>query len=157
MKETAFFSGKVIAAILLTYGVLSVWKPDLSGPAPTPEITPPSVSLQALVGPITEVLSGHKEQAKVLAGFYLESSKIIRRDGQNGKIIKTKYHLKLFLERAATIRFKGAFQKIHGLSESVHGSKGVLSKILGLESGVLDHAKAADALHAVAWACQEAE
>lgn len=147
----------IIAAVLIAFGVLSVWKPSLKGPDDIPDINAPSASLQVMVKLITELLNGHSEQARILAEFYFESSKTIRRDGQNEKIIKTKHTLKLFLERAATLRFAGTFQEIHGLADVIHGEDGALAKIVGLEAGLLDHEKSADALHAVAWACQEAK
>ncbi len=158
MKETFFFSGKVLAAILLTYGALSIWKPGLPGPEPAPKIITPAVVLQDIVKPITELLNdnGSHGQASILAAFYFEASKTIRRDGNHGRILKTKDHLRTFCVRAATLRFQGIFKGVPGLSATIHGKDGVLSKIIGLEAGVLDHEKSADALHAVAWACQEA-
>ena len=147
----------IIAAVLIAFGVFSVWKPSLSGPDPVPDIDPPSASLQVIVKPITEVLDGYPEQEATLTGFFFEASEIIRRDGQNEKIVKTKHDLKLFLERAATLRFKGTFQKVSGLSESIHGRKGAFAKYLGTEAGLLDHTRAADVFYAVAWACQEAK
>ncbi len=147
----------IAAIVLIAAGTLSVWKSGLPGPSPMPDIKPPSVSLQALVGPITEILNGHPEQANILASFYFEASETIRRDGRNDRIIRTKDHLRTFGERAITLRFQGIFREVFGLAEAIHGGDGALSKILGLEAGQLDHMKAADALHAVAWACQEAE
>ena len=113
------------------------------------------VELRSLVGLITEVLNGYPNQARVLSSFYFEASKTVRRDGGNARIIKTNNHLRTFGERAVTLRFQGMFQKVPGLSEAIHGGGGFLSEILGLDPGPLDHEKAADALHAVAWACQE--
>lgn len=147
----------IAAVVLIAIGVLSVWKPSLPGPSPAPNIDPPSVSLRTLVAPITKVLDGHPKQAKVLTAFYYEASNTIRRDGNNEQIVKTGSHLRAFCNRAATLRFAGSFKKVPGLAAAIHGENGALPKILGLDPGPLDHEKAADALHAVAWACQEAK
>lgn len=148
----------ITAVVLIAIGVLSVWKPSLPGPVPVPVIDAPSVSLQALVKPIIEILNDSRShrQASILAAFYFEASEIIRRDGNNERIVKTGSHLRTFCERAATLRFQGVFSKVPGLAEAIHGGDGALPKILGLDPGPIDHEKSADALHAVAWACQEA-
>jgi hypothetical protein len=70
--------------------------------------------------------------------------------------VKNTSHLRTFCENAVTLRFQGAFQTISGLADAIHGSNGALAKLLTLDVVELDHAKAADALDAVAWACQEA-
>lgn len=153
MKKTT-----IAAVTLIAVGVLSVWKPGIgTGVDRRSAITAPDVATQKIVAPITEVLNGHSKQANTLAVFYFEASETIRREGKaGGRIVKTKSHLRIFCKRAATLRFQEVFKKVPGLAEAVHGGNGALSKILGLKSGPLDHGKAADALHAVAWACQEA-
>jgi hypothetical protein len=64
--------------------------------------------------------------------------------------------LRTFCERAVTLRFQGAFAKVPGLADAIHGPNGALAKLLQLEVSELDHAKAAAAMDAVAWACREA-
>lgn len=147
----------IIASVLIAASVLSVWKPNLNVPTPTPDIESPSVANQQIVAPITELLKGNKKQSRVLSAFYFEASKTLRRDGNGEKIIKTKSHFRTFCERAATLRFQGIFKSVPGLADAIHGKNGALAKIIGLEAGLLDHEKSANALHAIAWACQEAK
>ena len=148
----------IIAVILIAIGVIFILRPNSDGPTPTPNIDAPSVANQQIVAPITRLLNNSRShrQAGILAAFYLEASETIRRDGNNERIIKTKNHLRTFCERTATLRFQGIFKSVPGLAATIHGKDGALSKILGLEAGMLDHNKTADALHAIAWACQEA-
>lgn len=151
MKPTTIF-----AVVLVAAGSLYWWNPQVTSPQ-TPVIEPPGVALQSLVAPITKKLNGNPEEAKLLAAFYYEASETIRRDGLNAKIVKTKSHLVTFCERAASLRFQTTFAKVPGLATVIHGPDGVLAKVLNLEPGELDHAKSAEVLHAIAWACQEAE
>lgn len=124
---------------------------------PTPDTIPvPDTQAQAMVKPITAVLDGHKAEAAELAAFYRVTADMVRRDGAGNKIITTTAQFRVFLERAVTLRFQGAFAKVPGLSEAIHGPSGALSQLLGLDAAELDHAKAANALDAVSWACQEA-
>ncbi len=146
----------ITAIVLIAVGVFSVWRLNLNGPTPIPNIDAPSVANQQIVAPITSLLKGNKKQSCVLSAFYFEASKTLRRDGNGEKIIKTKSHFRTFCKRAATLRFQGIFKSIPGLADAIHGKDGALSKILGLEAEMLDHEKTADALHAIAWACQEA-
>ena len=128
-------------------------------PAVTPDVSPlptPDAATQAIVQPITGVLAGHKAEAADLAAFYHTAADVVRRDGAGNKIITTTAQLRVFLERAVTLRFQGAFAAVPGLSEAIHGQSGALSQLLGLEVAELDHVKTAAALDAVAWACQEA-
>jgi hypothetical protein len=128
-------------------------------PAVTPDVSPlptPDAATQAIVQPIGTVLAGHGAEAAELAAFYHTAADVVRRDGAGNKIISTTAQLRVFLERAVTLRFQGAFTQITGLSDAIHGPSGALAQMLGLEVATLDHAKAAAALDAVAWACQEA-
>jgi hypothetical protein len=128
-------------------------------PAVTPDVSPlptPDAATQAIVQPIGTVLAGHGAEAAKLAAFYHTAADVVRRDGAGNKIITTTAQLRVFLERAVTLRFQGAFTQITGLSEAIHGPSGALSQLLGLEVAELDHVKTAAALDAVAWACQEA-
>ncbi len=128
-------------------------------PTTAPDVSPipaPDAAAQAIVQPITAVLAGHKAEAAELAAFYHAAADVVRRDGAGNKIITTTAQLRVFLERAVTLRFQGAFAAVPGLSEAIHGPSGALSQMLGLEVSELDHAKASAALDAVAWACQEA-
>lgn len=186
MKPTTIF-----AVVLVAAGSLYWWNPQAVTPQ-APVIEPPNAELQSLVAPITKKLGSSPAEAKLLAAFYFEASETIRRDGLNAKIVKTKSHLRTFCERAATLRFQGAFKKVPGLAAVIHGPEGVIAKVLGLEPfevdhtkiaealslepGRLDHAKidrvlsrpdlqprglnhaqSAEVLHAIAWACQEAQ
>jgi len=144
-----------VAAILLTAITLVPWGGGGETPG-APEIPAPPVEVQTAVGPITLVLAGHGDQAKELAAFYHTAADIVRRDGAGGKVVKNTGHLRTFCERAATLRFQGAFQKVPGLSGAIHGSDGALANLLKLDVIELDHGKTADVLNAVAWACQEA-
>jgi len=119
-------------------------------------IPPPTADVQQVVAPVTAALSGHRDEARQLAAFYKSAAETVFRDGEGAKVIKSTAHLRTFCERAATLRFQGAFQKVPGLSAAIHGPEGALAKLLGLEVAELDHGKAAMALRAVAWACQEA-
>ena len=146
----------ILAAVLIAAGSLYWWKSQATSPQ-APVIEPPSVAMQAVVQPVIKKLAGHPAEAKLLAAFYFEASETVRRDGANAKIVKTKSHLVTFCERAAALRFQGAFKKVPGLAAVIHGPNGVIAKVLNLEPGELDHAKSAEVLHAIAWACQEAE
>jgi len=146
----------ILAAVLVAAGSLYWWNPQAEAPD-TPVIQPPTAELRALVNPITVKLIGHSAEAKLLAAFYYEASETVRRDERNGKIIKTKSHFAIFCERATTLRFQGAFTKVSGLAEAIHGETGVLAYVLQLGPGELDHTRAAIVLEAIAWACQEAE
>ena len=144
-----------VAAIALVVLALVPWGEGVDGPA-APEIPAPSAEAQAAVTPITLVLAGHGDEAKELAAFYHAAAEVVRRDGAGAKVLKNTSHLRTFCERAATLRFQGAFQKVPGLSDAIHGPNGALANLLKLDVVEIDHAKTADALDAVAWACQEA-
>ena len=144
-----------VAAILLTAITLVPWGGGGETPG-APVIPAPSVEVQTAVGPITMVLAGHGDEAKELAAFYHAAAEVVRRDGAGGKVVKNTSHLRTFCERAATLRFQGAFQKVPGLSDAIHGPNGALANLLKLDVIELDHGKTADVLNAVAWACQEA-
>ena len=116
----------------------------------------PDALMQSAVGPITVKLTGHSDQAAELAEFYAAAADTIRRDAAGAGVLGSKHDLREFLQKATTIRFQGAFGQIPGLSDSIYGSNGALAKLLGLDAGQLDHARAAAALDAVAWACAEA-
>ena len=147
----------VLAAVLVIVGLFYQLSGTVNIPD-VPQIDPPSADLQKAVASITVLFSsGNREQAAELFDFYFEASKIIRRDGKNERILKTNSQLRTFCERAIKIRFSGAFQKVDGLADAIHGKKGSLSKIIGLSPGELDHEKVADAFYAIAWACQEAK
>ena len=149
----------IIASVLIAASVLSVWKPNLRNPNDIIDIDEPAASLRIVVGPIRKLLNnnGSRGQAGILATFYFEASETILRDSNHGRILKTKNHLRTFCERAATLRFQGIFKSVPGLADAIHGENGALAKIIGLEAGLLDHEKSANALHAIAWACQEAK
>lgn len=156
MKPTTRELFSYLAVALTVGGLMYSSGPQAAPLPPAPTIDTPRVELQALVSPITEKLAGRPAEAKMLAAFYFEASEIIRRDGLNTKIVKTKTHLVTFCERAAILRFQGAFTKVTGLAAAIHGPDGALAKALGLKPGSLDHVKSAEVLHAIAWACQEA-
>lgn len=143
------------AAILLTVVTLVPWGRSADGPAAL-EIPAPSAEAKLAVAPITLVLTDRSDEAKELAAFYHAAADVVRRDGTGAKVIKKTSDLRTFCEKAVTLRFQGVFQKVSGLSEAIHGSDGALAKLLELDVVELDHTKAADALDAVAWACQEA-
>jgi len=144
-----------LAAALLAVVTLIPWGGVDETPA-APEIPAPSAEAKADVTPVTKVLTGHGAEAKELAAFYHAAADVVRRDGTGAKVLKNTSHLRTFCERAVTLRFQGTFQKVPGLSDVIHGPSGALAKLLLLDVSELDHAKAADALDAVAWACQEA-
>ena len=144
-----------VAAIALVVVALVPWGEGADGPA-APEIPAPSAEAKRAVMPITALLSGHGDQARELAAFYHAAADVVRRDGAGAKVVKKTSDLRTFCEKAVTLRFQGVFQKVPGLAEVIHGSKGALAQLLELDVVELDHANAADALDAVAWACQEA-
>ncbi|MCL4190755.1 MAG: hypothetical protein KJZ87_03340 [Thermoguttaceae bacterium] len=139
-----------LAFVAIVYLGSGAQRPDDSA------IPQPTADVQQVVAPVTAALSGHRDEARQLAAFYHSAAETVRRDGEGAKVIKSTAHLRTFCERAATLRFQGAFKKVPGLSAAIHGPDGALSKLLGLEVAELDHGKAAAALDAVAWACQEA-
>jgi len=146
-------------ADFLAIGLAFVAIVYLGGGAQRPDdsaIPRPAAEVQQVVAPVTAALAGHRDEARQLAAFYKSAAETVFRDGAGAKVIKSTAHLRTFCERAATLRFQGAFQKVPGLSAAIHGPGGALAKLLGLEVAELDHAKAAAALRAVAWACQEA-
>lgn len=116
----------------------------------------PTVDVQQIVAPVTAALAGHRDEARQLSAFYHSAAETVARDGEGAKVLQSTAHLRTFCERAATLRFQGAFQKVPGLAAAIHGPDGALAKLLGLQVAELDHGKAATALRAVAWACQEA-
>ena len=144
-----------VAAIALVVLVLVPWGEGADGPA-APEIPAPSAEAKLAVTPITALLSGHGDQARELAAFYHAAAEVVRRDGVGAKVLKNTSDLRTFGQRAVTLRFQGAFQKVPGLSEAIHGPGGALAQLLKLDVVELHHTKTADVLDAVAWACQEA-
>ena len=146
-------------ADFLAIGLAFVAIVYLGGGAQRPDSTViplPAGEVQQVVAPATAALAGNRDEARQLAAFYHSAAETVRRDDAGAKVIKSTAHLRTFCERAATLRFQGAFQKVPGLAAAVHGPDGALAKLLGLEVAELEHGKAADALDAVAWACQEA-
>lgn len=143
-----------IPLALILIGLYAAWRPEATAPDVTPDT--PDAATQAIVEPVTAALAGHGEQARELAGFYSAAADCVRRDGAGAKVITTNSQLRTFLERAVRLRFQGAFASISGLSDAIHGQGGALARMLGLEAAQLDHAAAARALDAVAWACKEA-
>jgi len=119
-------------------------------------ISSPTSEARQAVAPVTTVLAGHREEARQLAAFYHSAADTLRRDGAGARVLTNTGDLRTFCQRAATLRFQGAFQKVPGLSDRIHGPDGALGRLLKLDIAELDHGKAADALDAVAWACQEA-
>jgi len=144
----------LLALILIVAGVVATWRPPPPSPDPSP--TPPDAATRAIVAPVSAKLAGHPNEAGQLAAFYHEAAETIRRDGNGAKVVKTTADFRRFCERAVTVRFQGAFAKVPGLADVIHGPEGALAKLLGLDVTDLDHARTAAALDAVAWACREA-
>jgi len=144
----------LLATVLIVAGLLATWRPTVPIPEPIP--APPEAATRAILGPVLAKLAGHADEARQLAAFYHEAAETIRRDGTGAKVVKTTADLRTFCQRAVTLRFQGAFAKVPGLSGAIHGPDGALAKLLKLDVAKLDHVKAAAALDAVAWACQEA-
>jgi len=144
----------LLAVGLIVAGLVAAWRP--AGPSPTPAPTPPDEATRAIVAPVSAKLAGHPDEAGQLAAFYRAAAEALRRDGGGAQVVKTTADLRTFCERAVTVRFQGVFAKVPGLADAIHGPEGALTKLLGLEVTELDHAEAAGALDAVAWACREA-
>lgn len=144
----------ILATVLILAGLVAAWRPTAPSPAPVPN--PPDAATRAIVGHVSARLAGHADEARTLAAFYATAADTVRRDGQGAKVLKTTPQFRTFLERAVTLRLQGAFERVPGLAEAIHGPDGALAKLLGLEAAELDHARAAAALEAVAWACGEA-
>lgn len=144
----------LVATVLILAGLVAAWRPAAPSPAPHP--APPDDATRAAVAGVTTKLAGHQDAARTLAAFYTAVADVVRRDGQGAKVLRTTPQLRVFLERAATLRLQGAFAKVPGLAEAIHGPDGALAKLLGLDAAELNHARAAAALDAVAWACWEA-
>lgn len=144
----------LVAVVLVVAGLVATWRPVLPGPESIP--APADGATRAAVSPVRAALTGRTAEASELAAFYHAAADCVRRDATGQKILAKTSHLRAFLERAATVRFQGAFAKVPGLAEAIHGPQGALAQLLKLDVADLDHAKAAVALEAVAWACQEA-
>jgi len=144
----------LLAAVLIVAGLAATWRPTAPSPDPIPD--PPDAATRAIVAPVSANLAGHPDEARQLAAFYHAAAETIRRDGNGAKVVKTTSDLRTFCQRAVTIRFQGAFAKVPGLADAIHGPDGALAKLLKLDVTDLDHASAAAALDAVAWACREA-
>ncbi len=144
----------LLALILIVAGVVATWRPPAPSPEPGP--APPDAATRAIVAPVSARLAGHPDEARQLAAFYSAAAEALRRDGSDAQVVKTTADLRTFCQRAVTVRFQGAFAKVPGLADAIHGPEGALAKLLGLDVTDLDHARAAAALDAVAWACREA-
>ncbi len=144
----------LLAVALIVAGLVATWRPDETTDDTIP--APAEAATRAIVAPVTQRLGGHEEEARQLGTFYHAAAEVLRRDGNGQRVVQTTAHLKTFGERAVTLRFQGAFNAVSGLADAIHGPDGALAKLLGLEVTELDHARAAAALDAVAWACQEA-
>lgn len=144
----------LLATVLILTGLVAAWRPPAPSPAPVPN--PPDAATRAIVGHVSAKLARRANEARQLAAFYAAAADTVRRDGQGAKVLRTTPQLRTFLERAVTLRLQGAFERVPGLAEAIHGPDGALAKLLGLEAAELDHARAAAALEAVAWACGEA-
>ena len=147
MKPSDFLA-IALAFVAIVYMNGTATRPDGSA------IPQPAVEARQAVAPVTAALAGHRDEARQLAAFYHSAADALRRDGAG--VVQNTGQLRTFCERAVTLRFQGAFQKVPGLSAAIHGPDGALATLLGLEVVELDHGKAAAALDAVAWACQEA-
>ena len=144
----------LVAVVLIVAGLVATWRPVSTGPEPIP--APSDEATRAAVSPVGAALAGHPDEARQLAAFYHAAADCVRRDGAGQRVLTKTSHLRTFLERSATVRFQGAFAKVPGLAEAIHGPGGALAKLLKLDVADLDYAKAAAALEAIAWACQEA-
>ncbi len=142
------------AVVLILTGLVATWRP--TAPAPSLIPAPAAVSTRAAVGPVSVRLAGHADEARQLAAFYHAAADCLRRDGAGEKVVKTTSDLRTFCQKAVTLRFQGAFARAPGLAETIHGPEGALAKLLGLDVVELDHIRAAVAMDAIAWACQEA-
>jgi hypothetical protein len=144
----------LVAVVLIVAGLVATWWPVRTGPEPIP--APADDATRAAVSPVGAALAGHTAEARQLAAFYHAAADCVRRDGAGQKVLAKTSYLRTFLERSATVRFQGAFAKVPGLADAIHGPGGALAKLLKLDVADLDYAKAAAALEAIAWACQEA-
>ncbi len=144
----------LLAVVLIGAGLVATWRPIVPSRNPVPGS--PDAATRAIVAPVSDKLAGHPDEARQLAAFYHEAAETIRRDGNGARVVKTTADLRTFCQRAVTIRFQGAFAKVTGLADAIHGPDGALAKLLKLDVTDLDHATAAAALDAVAWACREA-
>ena len=55
---------------------------------------------------------------------------MLRRDGAGAQVVKTTAHFRTFCQRAVTLRFQGAFTRVPGLSDAIHGPDGALATLL---------------------------
>ena len=108
MKPTTLF-----AAVLIAVGVVAAWRPQAANPEPVP--APPDDATRAIVAPVSAKLAGHKGEAGELAAFYHAAADTVRRDADGANVLKTTADLRTFGERAVTLRFQGAFEKVPGL------------------------------------------
>ena len=150
----------LIAGALLLLGLWLQFGQTTPGPDPKPTPAPvipaPSSEAAEAVKPITTLLADHADEARQLASFYHAAAEVIKRDGAGAKVVQTTADFRTFCERSVTLRFQAVFQRVPGLSAAIHGPQGALTKLLKLDVADLDHRKTAEALDAVAWACQEA-
>jgi hypothetical protein len=141
-------------AIALTVFVL-FYQGGTKNPNTNP-LPQPDAAARSAVSAVSTLLAGHKGEAAQLAAFYHAAAEIVRRDGEGERVLTSTQQLRTFCQRAVTLRFQGVFTKIPGLADAIHGSQGALAVLLGLDVKELNHAQAAAALDAVAWAAQEA-
>ncbi len=144
----------LIAVGLVVAGLFATWRPTAPNGESIPD--PPNAATREIVGPVSAILAGHRDEARELAAFYHAAADCIRRDAAGAKVVKTTGDLRTFCQRAVTLRFQGTFAGVPGLADTIHGPKGALARLLKLDVTELDHAKAATAMDAIAWACQEA-
>ena len=108
MKPTTLF-----ATVLIVVGVVAAWRPQAASPDPIP--APPDDATRAIVAPVSAKLAGHQEEAGELAAFYRAAADTVRRDADGANVLRTTANLRTFGERAVTLRFQGAFDKVPGL------------------------------------------
>lgn len=135
-------------------GLDRVKLPDLTPSSPTaPTVAPPSTELQGKVAPVTAVLKGHGDKAKLLAGFFADFAVVVEK---NPSVVSTAGRLRSHVAKASEMYspFVGEPGSLPGVSGAINEA---LKAMLGDDDVAISPAQAKAALEAMAWACGEAK
>ena len=146
MKPTTY-----VAVLLIVAGSVAAWRQPASRPEPNPNA--PDAATRAIVANVREILSGHQEDGKRLATFYLALADVIQRDA--GQVIRDMADVREVNRRAGLLMFQQTDLqgKYPGLSDAIESA---LNQLVGMDNTPLDEAKRKSVLaafRAVAWAC----
>ena len=149
MKPTTY-----VAVLLIVAGAVAAWRQPASRPEPNPNA--PDAATRAIVANVREILSGHQEDGKRLAAFYLALADVIQRDA--GQVIRDMADVREVNRRAGLLMFQQTDLqgKYPGLGDAIEAA---LAQLVGMDNAPLDDAKRKTviaAFRAIAWACGDA-